>query len=123
METSFDFDYLCTLYKTDPEEFEAIRKKIIDDAIKSARESSQRRLRGIQFQVDAKRRIHKNTPYVACMEVSKMMHQSFDELRFRLNGALKQENTTQKAPEPKQQRSVESSENVVVSINTEAKLN
>lgn len=117
METSFDFDYLCTLNQTNPEEFEAIRKKMIDDAIKSARQSSQRRLRGIQFQVDAKRQIHQNAPYVSCMELSKMMHHSFDELRFRLNGALKQENTTQKTPELKQQQSVESRENVVVSIN------
>ncbi len=85
MSDQLNFDKLCELYQTDPEQFEEFRRQEIEKVINSAPESSQKRLRGIQFQVDAKRQINKNAPFVACMEISKMMHESFDELRHNLN--------------------------------------
>jgi hypothetical protein len=117
METSLDFDYLCELNKTNPEQFEVERQKLIDQAIKSARASSQRRLRGLQFQVDAKRQIHKNAPFAACLEVSKMMHHSFNEMRCRLNEAI-----TPEKPAPistKQSQTAKQHENVVVRLSPE----
>ena len=85
MNPNLEFDYLCKLYKSDPEKFEALRKQEIESFISSAPESSQKRLRGLQFQVDAKREIYKNAPFKACIEISKMMHESFAELRYQLN--------------------------------------
>ena len=85
MSDSLDFDELCALYKSDPEQFEKFRKDKIDQFISSSPSHHQTRLRGLQFQVDAKREVNKHKPIVACMEISKMMHESLDELRYQLN--------------------------------------
>ena len=85
MSANLSFDYLSELYKTNPEEFVEIRAQEIEKCIHSASESSQHRLRGIQFQVDSIREIHKSAPMVVCMKTSEMMHKSFDNLRFQLN--------------------------------------
>lgn len=85
MSNELDFDKLCKLYKSDPQKFEEYRQKEIEKVISSAPKSTQKRLRGLQFQVDAKRQIHKDAPFVACIEISKMMHESFNDLRHNLN--------------------------------------
>jgi hypothetical protein len=111
METNLDFSYLCNLHKTNPEKFEEVRLQAIENLICSASESSQKRLRGLQFQVDAKRKINQSAPFVACMEISKMMHESFDQLRVHLNKATgKKDVLGHELKEPNQ-------ENVVVSFN------
>ncbi len=85
MSKNLDFEALCALYESDPEKYEAYRKEKIDEFINSSPSKHQQRLRGLQFQVDAKREINKNAPFVSCMELSRMMHESFDALRFQLN--------------------------------------
>ena len=85
MSTNLDFDYLSKLYKTNPEKFEELRAKKIEKVIQGASGQAQKRLRGLQFQIDAKRNIHKDSPVGACMAISKMMHKSFESLRFHLN--------------------------------------
>ncbi len=85
MEGNIDFDYLSELFKTDPVKFEQVRREKIDKMIQSASESSQRRLKGLQFQIDAKREIYKHKPFVSCMEISKLMHSSFEKMRYELN--------------------------------------
>lgn len=85
MSDNLDFDKLCALYKNDPEKFEEFRKEEIEKFINNSPSHHQQRLRGLQFQVDAKREIHKNAPFRACIEISKMMHESFDSLRYQLN--------------------------------------
>jgi hypothetical protein len=85
MGDNIDFDHLSELFKTDPEKFERVRREKIEQMIQSASESSQRRLRGLQFQIDAKREIYKHKPFVSCMEISKMMHSSFEKMRYELN--------------------------------------
>nr|WP_168711033.1 DUF3135 domain-containing protein [Ningiella ruwaisensis] len=85
MSTNLDFDHLSELYKTDPQAFEQLRKREIEKLISKAPEKSQRRLRGLQFQIDAKRQINKDKPYRAYMEISKMMHESFNKLNHELN--------------------------------------
>ncbi|WP_371194104.1 DUF3135 domain-containing protein [Glaciecola sp. SC05] len=87
MSSELDFDYLSKLYQTDPEKFEELRAKEIEALIESASSKSQTRLRGLQFQIDAQREIHKNSSLGACIAISKMMHESFEELRFHLNEA------------------------------------
>lgn len=79
-----EFDLLAKLAKNNPEEFEKLRETLIEDVINSARTSSQRRLRGLQFQIDMARKKAK-TPLAACICISGMMHESFAELRLHLN--------------------------------------
>lgn len=78
-------DELIKLAKQDPEALEALRQREINALIDSAPAEMQRRLRGLQFQIDAKRKLSK-TPMAACMAISKMMFDSVYELNDVLNG-------------------------------------
>jgi hypothetical protein len=88
MSTNLDFDYLSELYQTDPEQFEALRAKEIEKLIEGASAQNKKRLQGLQFQIDAKRKIHADSPIGSCIAISKMMQESFGNLRFHLNQAL-----------------------------------
>jgi len=79
------FDELLTLAKENPEKLEAYRQEQVEKLINEAPENSQRRLRGLQFQIDAQRKIHQDSPMGSCMSISKMMHESFAEMRSWLN--------------------------------------
>lgn len=79
------FDELMKLAQDNPEKLEAYRQEQIEKLINEAPENSQRRLRGLQFQIDAQRKIHHDSPMGSCMTISKMMHESFSELRTWLN--------------------------------------
>jgi hypothetical protein len=79
------FDEMVRLAKTDPETLENIRRVLIEDLIADAPESYQRRLRGLQFQIDMERRKAGN-PMGACVAISKMMHDSLFKLRETMNG-------------------------------------
>jgi len=81
-----DFDDLVLLAKNNPEEFEILRTNLCNALIERAPETSRRRLRGIQFQIDMERRKASN-PMAACIRISQMMHDSFEELRLTLNEA------------------------------------
>jgi len=81
------FDELVKLAKENPDQLEAYRQEQIENLINEAPASSQRRLRGLQFQIDAQRKIHQDSPMGSCMSISKMMHESFTELRSWLNQA------------------------------------
>lgn len=85
MAININFDELSELFKTDPEAFERVRREKIEQMINGASESSQRRLKGLQFQIDAKREIYKDKPFVSCIEISKMMHSSFEKMRHELD--------------------------------------
>lgn len=75
MSTNLDFDYMSKLYQTDPEKFEALRVNEIEKLIDEASDSSKRGLQGVQFQIDAQRDIHKNSPIGACIAISSIMHE------------------------------------------------
>jgi len=79
-----DFDVLATMAQNDPEGLEALRQRLCEELITSAPPHMQRRLRGLQFQIDAQRRLAR-TPLQACLKISEMMHDSFAELRDALN--------------------------------------
>lgn len=87
MSSNLDFNFLHKLYQSDPDKFEQLRLNEIEKLIGSASEDQQKRLRGLQFQIDAKREIHKNSPMAVCVALSKMMHDSFESLRSHLNDA------------------------------------
>lgn len=67
-----------------PEGFERWRQQEVEAIIGSAPDKQQQRLRGLQFQIDAQRDIHKS-PMGACIKISNMMHDSFAQLRHMLN--------------------------------------
>ena len=79
------FDELVKLAQEDPKALEALRKQHVEQLINSAPEGTQTRLKGLQFQIDAHRAIHTDSPMGACMKISQMMHESFAELRGWLN--------------------------------------
>lgn len=80
-----DHDALSIIAKENPERLEEMRRHFIEEHINSAPEYMQRRLRGLQFQIDGLRRIHK-TPISRCVAISKVMHDSLDRLRCTLSG-------------------------------------
>jgi hypothetical protein len=81
------FDEMVRLAKTDPETLERLRMTLIEETIAEAPESCQRRLRGLQFQIDMERRKAGN-PLGACVRISKMMHDSLYTMRQTLNAAI-----------------------------------
>ena len=85
MSDLLNFDELLTLAQTDPEALEALRQEHINRLIDNAPEQYQQRLKGLQFQIDAHRKIHSDSPLGSCMKISQMMHESFAELRGWLN--------------------------------------
>jgi len=74
-----DFDQLKDLAVSDPKAFEAYRTQQVEAAISNAPSHMQRRLRGIQFQVDSQRQLHSN-PMGSCVKVYQMMQNSLSEL-------------------------------------------
>jgi hypothetical protein len=79
------FEELINLARHNPEALEKLREKHVEKLIGSAAAACQPRLRGLQFQIDAHRSIHANSPLGSCMKISQMMHESFAELRGWLN--------------------------------------
>ena len=73
------------IFELSPEELEAFRWKEVEALIQSAPEKYQRRLRGIQFQVDAERAKHAS-PMGACIAISDMMQTSLKKMNAALQG-------------------------------------
>lgn len=79
------FEQLREMALQDPESLERLRKEYIDAAINTAPIEYRSRLEGLQFQIDGQRRLSK-TPMAACINISKMMHQSLDQLHGLIDG-------------------------------------
>ena len=83
-DSGFDFEAWAKLAKEDPEEFERRRveeiRKVID-----ARPDLRHRLEGLQFRIDAERKLAR-TPLKACLRMSTMMWDSFYDLKGQLDG-------------------------------------
>lgn len=76
----YDFDSWMDLAQTDPEKFEDLREAAIDELIASAPRERQMQLRRLQWRIDMVRQRAGN-PMAATIEISKMMWNSFYELR------------------------------------------
>ena len=76
----WDFDVWMNLAKTDPEKFERLRTQAIDALIEAASEHRKLHLRRLQWRVDRVRE-RSGTPMAATLAISKMMWESFDDLR------------------------------------------
>lgn len=88
-----DSDRLLELAKNDPEGLERIRQEACEALIGEAPQRLQRRLRGLQFQIDMQRRRSK-TPLDACIRISEMMHDSVWSLRTALNNSTVQNDSS-----------------------------
>lgn len=91
------FDTLRYLAEHDPELLERLRETLTDMLIARSPEESRQRLRGLQFQINARIRLAPN-PVAACIAVSAMMHKTLDQLqRILSEGADDDENLHQRA--------------------------
>lgn len=77
------FDELKDLAQRDPAAFERLRTEIIEDCICRSSECNQRRLRGLQFVIEARRRVA-GSPMKALLDIQAMMHDSFRGLQQAL---------------------------------------
>ncbi|WP_430462780.1 DUF3135 domain-containing protein [Thalassolituus sp. LLYu03] len=73
------FEELRRLAEEDPQALEALRQQHVDAMITAAPEDLQRRLRGLQFRIDAERNRASN-PLSACLRISRMMHEHLHQL-------------------------------------------
>jgi hypothetical protein len=78
-----DFDKMAAFAENNPEAFERFRRSFTRDFIHSVPPHLQRRLMGLQFEIDSKRRLAK-TPLAACIRISEMMQDSFFNLQYEL---------------------------------------
>lgn len=69
-------DFLSRLARDDPQEFEALRRSLIEDCIDSAPERIRPRLRQLQFRVDGIRR-RSASPLGATLKLQALMWESF----------------------------------------------
>lgn len=77
------FDYLRDLAQRDPEGFEQLRAQLIEDCIRRSSSCNQRRLRGLQFVIEARRRVA-GSPMKALLDIQAMMYDSLLELQQAL---------------------------------------
>ncbi|MDK8465378.1 DUF3135 domain-containing protein [Marinobacter sp. SS13-12] len=77
------FDELKELAQRDPEGFERLRAELIEDCIRRSSECNQRRLRGLQFVIEARRRVARN-PMKALLDIQGMMYDSLISLQQAL---------------------------------------
>lgn len=78
------FDELMKLAQQDPNKLEIMRQEWIEETISQAPENFQRRLKGLQFQIDMERE-RANNPVSSCVRISQMMHEGLANLRDVLN--------------------------------------
>jgi hypothetical protein len=71
-----EYELLSRLARDDPSAFEALRSEMISDFIEHKPERYRRRLRGLQFRVDAIRRLTHN-PLAALIKIQALMWDSF----------------------------------------------
>lgn len=82
----FDFEAWAKLARENPEEFERRREQEIRNVI-NARPDLQQRLEGLQFRIDAERKLAR-TPLKACLRLSTLMWSRFYDLKDQLDGLV-----------------------------------
>lgn len=94
----FNFEEWAALAREDGEAFERRRQQLIEGMLAAAPERMQRRLRGLQFQIDLERE-RAGTPLGAAVRLNSMMWSSFADLRDALSGVS--ESVPQELRDPK----------------------
>lgn len=77
-----DFDEMLALAKSDPATFEAKREEYIESFFSSLPAEKQKRLRGLQWQIDQTRQLAR-TPMASCIAISNLMWDSLHRLSLR----------------------------------------
>lgn len=75
-----DIDQLIKMATDDPQGLEKIRTELCTRLIQNAPQQCQKRLHGLQFQIDMERRRSKN-PIHSCIKLSRMMLDSYQDMR------------------------------------------
>lgn len=91
------FEELRHLAEHDPAGLEQLRQNIVEHAINGAPAGYQRRLRGLQFRIDAERQRSSN-PLSACLRLSRMMHDQLHEMVEVINDSSTPTTVTSKSP-------------------------
>ena len=102
LHSHIDFEHWSQLARTDPERFEQLRHRTLNECIARSSRNHQKRLRGLQWRID-RVRDKAGTPLAACLEISTMMWDTFHQLGELYNQAeaLQQGKTVPK-PDVKQ---------------------
>ncbi|MDX1452929.1 MAG: DUF3135 domain-containing protein [Oleiphilaceae bacterium] len=79
-----DFDELLRLASEEPDSLERLREELCNRVIAGAPPAMQARLKGLQFRIDAERRLSQH-PMGACIRISRLMNESLAELQHALN--------------------------------------
>lgn len=79
-----DFDTLAKMARDDPQALEDLRQNLVDDLIEHAPKAKRARLRGLQFRVDAIRRLSKSD-LGAAVKIYELMLRSFRSLADEWN--------------------------------------
>lgn len=87
------FDDLLHWAKHDPKRLDHYQQQKTQELIDSAPNHIQRRLRGLQFQINCQRKLHRSA-IGRCIQISKMMHDSLDEMVQIVNGHNKDRNAS-----------------------------
>ena len=88
MSVRFDFDRWMYLAREEPKRFEELRRQLIEEKINASHPASRRRLRGLQFQIDARRRLS-GSSMGACIALSTMMLEHlYNELLPAMNALI-----------------------------------
>jgi hypothetical protein len=88
MTKPFDFDRWMHLAEEDPKRFEELRLQMIEQQINASSDSNRNRLRGLQFQIDARRRTA-GSAMGSCIQISGMMlDHLFNDFLDALNALL-----------------------------------
>ena len=98
-----DFEHWAALASSDPQKFEELRKDRISAVINKTSGRRQQRLLGLQWQIDTVRAQHKDSNVAACLAISKLMWETFNELAEVLKI---QAETGLSAPPPTKQANV-----------------
>lgn len=77
------FDTLRYLAEHDPDRLELLRNALTEMLIARSPAESRQRLRGLQFQINARVKLAHN-PIAACLAVSSMMHDTLSQLQRTL---------------------------------------
>lgn len=80
----FDWETWSALARTDPEAFEKRRKQALEALIASAPQQQRERLEALQCRIDLERR-RSSSPLGACIRLSNLMWERFNELQQALN--------------------------------------
>ncbi len=88
------FEELMELALHEPAKLEELRQSWVEETISRAPELFQRRLRGLQFQIDMERERASN-PVSACVRISKMMHDGLSNLQDAIKNSHSNETQPQ----------------------------